>query len=129
MLPKNFSAEASNSSNLWSVFPLYDSDHLRPDGSKLNPSEASFQNPLMEGDKFVPQLTSPPSKLDALDSRCPSNCLLTSGKRQKVDCDLTLRLGSIVVPRASVERSWSLQVENGDGSTLDPTRFKRRPEQ
>lgn len=125
MLPKNF----STSSNLWSVFPLYDSDHLLPDGSNLNPSEASFQNSqLMETDKIVPQLTSPPSKIDAFDSHCPSNCQLTSEKRQKVDCDLTLRLGSVVVPRASVEHSWSQQVENGDGSSLDSTTFKRRLE-
>lgn len=120
MLPKNFSAETPTSSNLWSVFPLYYSDQLRPDGSKLNSSKASFPNAhLMESDKIGPQQTSSSSKL-AVNAPWPSHCQLTSEKRQKIDCDLTLRLGSVVVPCAgTIGNSWSLRVENGDRSTLD----------
>ncbi|XP_057799944.1 uncharacterized protein LOC131015545 [Salvia miltiorrhiza] len=118
MLPNNCgpsdnhhaSGETSTSTNLWHVFPLHYSDHLQPDGS----NSASFPNPqLMESGEIGPQRSFPTLKLDALNARCPSNCELASEKEQEVDCDLTLRLGSLVVPRASIENSGSLQVEDG----------------
>ncbi|KAH6782892.1 histone acetyltransferase [Perilla frutescens var. hirtella] len=120
MLQKNFvpsdnhhhaSAETPASSDQWSVFPVYYSDQLCPDGSKLNSSRDSFSNPH-------------PMEIDALNARCPSNRELTSENEQKVECDLTLRLGSVVVPRASIENSWSLQVENGGRGTLDRIKFE-----
>lgn len=132
MLPKNFVpsdnhhalAETSASSNLWSVFPLYYSDQCRPDGSKFNSSKASFPNSqLMERDKIGLQQNFPPFEIDALNARCPSNHELTSKKEQQVECDLTLRLGSVVDPCASIENSWSLQVENGGGA-LDRIKFE-----
>lgn len=127
MLPKNFvpsdnhhaSAVTSTSSNLWSVFPLCYSDQLLSDGSKLNSSNSQ----LVDSDKIGLQQRFPPSKLDALNARCPSNCERTSEKEQLVECDLTLRLGSLVVPCASIENSCSVQVENGD-KTVDGIKFK-----
>lgn len=78
----------------------------------------------MESDQIGPQQSFSTLNIDALNARCPSNCKLTSEKEQQVDCDLTLRLGSLVVPRASIENSWSLQKENGDRSTVDQIKFK-----
>ncbi|KAL1532648.1 hypothetical protein AAHA92_32630 [Salvia divinorum] len=107
------SGEASSSSNLWHVFPLHYGDHLEP-------SRASFPIPqLMDSDEIAPQRSSPTLKLDTLSSHCPSSRELASEKEQQVDCDLTLRLGSLVVPCAGIENSWSLQVGNGDRSTVD----------
>lgn len=128
MLPNNLvptdnhhaSTETSASPNLWHVFPLHYGDQLRPDGSKLISSKASF----MESNEIGPQQRLPTLKLDALNARCPSNSVLASEKEEQGDCDLTLRLGTVVVPRASIENSWSLQVENGDRSTVDRVEFK-----
>lgn len=132
MLQKNFiptdshhaSAVTSSSSNLSSAFPLCYSDQHLPDGSKLNSSKASLSSSqLIESDKIGLQQRFPPSKLDSLNARCPSNLERTSEKGQHVECDLTLRLGSVVAHHASIENSWSVQVGNGDRNP-DVIKFK-----
>lgn len=132
MLQKNFiptdshhaSALTPTSSNLWSVFPLCCSDQLLPDGSKLNSSKASLSSSqLIESDKIGSQQRFPPSKLDSLNASCPSNLERTSEKEQHVECDLTLRLGSVVAHRATIENSRSLQVGNCDRNP-DKIKFK-----
>ncbi|KAG6409485.1 hypothetical protein SASPL_127525 [Salvia splendens] len=109
MLPNNFvlgDDQASNSLNPWHVFPLHYGDDLEP-------SRASFPNPqLVDSDKIGPQLSSPAQTLDA---RCPSN---HEEIEQQADCDLTLRLGSLVAPHANIENSCPLRVQYGNRSHL-----------
>ncbi|KAL1552267.1 hypothetical protein AAHA92_13085 [Salvia divinorum] len=117
MLPNNFvpsGDQTSNSSYLCHVFPLHYGDDLEP-------SRASFPNPqLVDSGEIGSQRSSPALTLDA---RCPSN---HEEKEQQVDCDLTLRLGSLVAPRASIENSCPLRVQNGNRSTVDRIKSKRR---
>ncbi|KAK6162075.1 hypothetical protein DH2020_001916 [Rehmannia glutinosa] len=76
-----------------------------PDGLKfrsLKPSNSSSH--LMENDKLGLH-----QNFSLSDLICPSN-----HEGEGIECDLTLRLGSLVAPHAGIEDNWRLQVKNGD---------------
>ncbi|KAK6140696.1 hypothetical protein DH2020_025560 [Rehmannia glutinosa] len=103
VLPKNVAP--STSSNTWSVYPLCHNNQIQPDGLKfrsLKPSNSSSH--LMENDKLGLH-----QNFSLSDLICPSN-----HEGEGIQCDLTLRLGSLVAPHAGIEDNWRLQVKNGD---------------
>ncbi|KAL8496986.1 hypothetical protein ACS0TY_020606 [Phlomoides rotata] len=77
--------------------PLYYNNQIRPNNPKLCSSKPSnSKSQLLESVKTG-----------------PSNHDHTFGKERGIECDLTLRLGSPVVPCAGTENSCPQQVENG----------------
>ncbi|PIN09865.1 hypothetical protein CDL12_17552 [Handroanthus impetiginosus] len=121
------SVQTHASSNTWSVYPLYCDNQIQPDEPKVFSSKPSNSNShLIESDKLGLQQNRSPFKLDASNFIFPSNHDHTSNKGHRAECDLTLRLGSLVVPRASIENGWSPQVENGNSNTLEGKKFMSR---
>lgn len=111
--------QPSASSNLWSVYPLYFNNQICPNDPKLGtlkPSNSKSQ--LVESVETGTQQQFLPCKLDTLETISPSNHDRTCGEDRGIGCDLTLRLGSLVVPCAGNENSLSPQVENGNRSIL-----------
>ncbi|KAG8375794.1 hypothetical protein BUALT_Bualt10G0137500 [Buddleja alternifolia] len=135
VLPKNFalsdnhdhhaSPQTYASTNTWPAYPLYYNNQTQPEVRKLYPTKpSSSYSRIMESDNHVLHQNLYPSKPDALECVFPSNHEYTPNIGHEINCDLTLRLGSIVVPCASNENSWALQVENGNPSTLERRKFK-----
>ncbi|KAL0311771.1 UNVERIFIED_CONTAM: hypothetical protein Sradi_5576400 [Sesamum radiatum] len=131
-LPKNFapsdnhqaSVQIYSSSNAWFEYPLYYDNGIGTDDPKvcsLKPSD-SYSH-FMDSKKFGEQQSHSSFKLDASDLNSPSNHKHISNRGQAVECDLTLRLGSVVVPCASIDNGWPIQVENGKSSTLEGRKF------
>ncbi|KAL0330604.1 UNVERIFIED_CONTAM: hypothetical protein Sangu_1605900 [Sesamum angustifolium] len=131
-LPKNSapsdnhhgSVQTYSSSNAWFVYPLCYDNRIGPDDLKvcsLKPSN-SYSH-FMDSKKLGHQQSHSSFKLDSSDLNSPSNQEHTSNRGQAIECDLTLRLGSVVVPCASIDNSWPLQVENGKSSTLEGRKF------
>ncbi|KAL3655828.1 hypothetical protein CASFOL_000224 [Castilleja foliolosa] len=102
------SAQTPASSTTWSVYPLF------CDNSNVNNSNSdNNSNNLIQSDelKFCSSKpTYPSSRIDASGFIFPSNRESGSSRVQGVECDLTLRLGSLVAPYAGIEASENARV-------------------
>ncbi|KAK4415376.1 hypothetical protein Salat_2645000 [Sesamum alatum] len=101
-VPKSFApSDNHHTSNAsWFVYPLYYDNQIGADDDDPNLCSLKPSNYLMDTKKLGHQQTHSSFKLDEH----------TSNRGQTIECDLTLRLGSVVVP---------LQVEHGKSSTLE----------
>ncbi|GFQ07393.1 hypothetical protein PHJA_002883400 [Phtheirospermum japonicum] len=103
------SAQAPASSPTWSVYPLFYNN--------------SNTNNLIQSDELKlcsSKPTNTSSRIDASGFIFPSNRESGSSRVQGVECDLTLRLGSLVAPRAGSETSGSARVVSADEQKFLP---------
>ncbi|KZV47629.1 hypothetical protein F511_14415 [Dorcoceras hygrometricum] len=115
VLPKEYapsdnhhiSAETLAAVNACSVYPLYNNYQIQPRSSNCHSKKPSNSSScLMDVDKLVATRNLSPDELDCSSFIHPPNHNYNSDKGYGVKCDLTLRLGSLVVPCARIERSW-----------------------
>lgn len=100
-LVPNDDGHAYASSTKWSVYPLYYDKQVQPDGLYATKRSVSCSSGKLVERDAIENFSFPSSK------RCASN------EENGIECDLTLRLGSLVVPCASVGNSSPLVAENG----------------
>ncbi|XP_073134983.1 uncharacterized protein [Henckelia pumila] len=112
--------------NACSVYPLYNNYQMQPSSSKFHSTKPSNSSScLMDVDKLVAPRNLSRDEFDCSSFILPSNHDYTSDKGYGVKCDLTLRLGSLVVPCARIERSWFRDEEYcHPQSSLSGSKFK-----
>lgn len=104
--------QISSSSNAWSIYPLDD-----PKPTSLKP--LNLHSTHLMGNKPALQQSLSSIKHDFSGFIIPSD----SDSRHGNECDLTLRLGSIVAPRTGMESTAPFRLVNGHSSMLEGRKF------
>lgn len=134
VLPKKYtpsdnhhiSAQTLTAVNACSVYPLYNNYPIQPSSSNFQSTKPSNSSScLMDADKLVAPRNLSPDELDCSSFILPPNHEYSTDKGYGVKCDLTLRLGTLVVPCARIERSRFREEEYCHSqSSLSGSKFK-----